>query len=49
MDTYSNTLKQQMSENAEVKKLSAAKMGENETLLNKQLLDELDKLRSQKI
>ncbi len=42
MQQYAKTIKAQMSENAEIKKASAAKMGETEALLNKRLLDELD-------
>jgi len=42
---YASTLKGQMAENETSKKTTLAKMNENETLLNKQLLDELENLR----
>ncbi|EAR96534.1 hypothetical protein TTHERM_00192030 (macronuclear) [Tetrahymena thermophila SB210] len=47
MNTYASTLKEQMADNAVLKKTALQAMNENETLLNKRLLQELDDMRDQ--
>ena len=45
MKTYASTLKEQMTDNAINKKAITGAMNENETLLNKHLLQELEEMR----
>lgn len=46
MGTYASTLKEQMTDNAVLKKTALQAMNENETLLNKRLLQELEDMRT---